>query len=204
MLVYSSSPRRFPFLPLIRNLVRPSQREREREQTATFPDSTIFVSPLMQDGSRQLELSLYLQYDFHVQQAVDEKMTTRCRLQTDKSTTTEPAAPPTSSSEPQRNSAIFSIDKSSRRNEAGPPATTIKNTVVLLRPLMNNSLTPTTSSGKLSGLPLTSYQGMHNHISKQRMMILWRARALQISFTFLSFSSFFFGCSEKTGNESRQ
>ena len=145
----------------------------------------------MQDGSRQLELSLYLQYDFHVQQAVDEKMTTRCRLQTDKSTTTEPAAPPTSSSEPQRNSAIFSIDKSSRRNEAGPPTTTIKNTVVLLRPLMNNSLTPTTSSGKLAGLPLTSYQGMHNHISKQRMMILWRARALQISFTFLSFSSFF-------------
>ncbi|XP_046646453.1 uncharacterized protein LOC124336716 [Daphnia pulicaria] len=113
-----------------------------------------------EDGSRQLELSLYLQYDYHVQQAVDEKMTTRCRLQTsEKSSTESPVTQPPSSLQ-QRHSAIFSLlEKSGRRNEAGPPATTIKNALLPFRPLMNNSLTPTTSSpGKLSGLPLTSYQ----------------------------------------------
>nr|CAH0103652.1 unnamed protein product [Daphnia galeata] len=112
-----------------------------------------------EDGSRQLELSLYLQYDYHVQQAVDEKMTTRCRLQTtEKSSTESPVTQP--SSLQQRHSAIFSLlEKSSRRNEAGPPATTIKNALLPFRTLMNNSLTPTTSApGKLSSLPLTSYQ----------------------------------------------
>ncbi|KZS07864.1 Uncharacterized protein APZ42_028203 [Daphnia magna] len=112
-----------------------------------------------EDGSRQLELSLYLQYDVHVQQAVDEKMTTRCRLQaSEKSITESPVTQP--STLRQRHSAIFSLlEKSGRRNEAGPPATTIKNALLPFRPLMNNSLTPTTSSpGKLSGLPLTSYQ----------------------------------------------
>ena len=122
-----------------------------------------------QDGSRQLELSLYLQYDYHVQQAVDEKMTTRCRLQTsEKSSTESPVTQPPSSLQ-QRHSAIFSLlEKSGRRNEAGPPATTIKNALLPFRPLMNNSLTPTTSSpGKLSGLPLTSYQGkVHIHFTR--------------------------------------
>lgn len=119
-----------------------------------------------QDGSRQLELSLYLQYDVHVQQAVDEKMTTRCRLQaSEKSITESPVTQP--STLRQRHSAIFSLlEKSGRRNEAGPPATTIKNALLPFRPLMNNSLTPTTSSpGKLSGLPLTSYQGKFISIS---------------------------------------
>ncbi|XP_057365003.1 uncharacterized protein LOC130685690 [Daphnia carinata] len=119
-----------------------------------------------EDGSRQLELSLYLQYDVHVQQAVDEKMTTRCRLlASEKSITEAPVTQP--STLRQRQSAIFSIEKSSRRNEAGPPATTIKNTLVMpFRPLMNNSLTPTTSSGKLSGLPLTSYQAKKLEMSR--------------------------------------
>lgn len=140
------------------------------------------VSIMQQVGSRQLELSLYLQYDVHVQQAVDEKMTTRCRLQhSEKSQPTEAPQPTSAPTRPpsERHSAIFSIEKSSRRNEVGPPATTIKN-VLPFRPLMNNSLTPTTSSssGKGSGLPLTSYQG------RSQSILLDDAMACAIRFSY--------------------
>lgn len=113
-------------------------------------------------------------------------MTTRCQLQhSEKSTTSES---PTLVSRPQsdqqqRHSAIFSIEKSSRRNEAGPPATTIKN-VLPFRPLMNNSLTSTTttSSRKISGLPLTSYQGKFRSISFIRWRVPFDQHLLSFSF----------------------
>ena len=141
-------------------------------------------------------------------------MTTRCRLQTtEKSSTESPVTQP--SSLQQRHSAIFSLlEKSSRRNEAGPPATTIKNALLPFRTLMNNSLTPTTSApGKLSGLPLTSYQGKFISISPDYPM------ACESMFSFTKISNplfflfwFFFRAavpvpgksSQKTGNESRQ
>ena len=136
-------------------------------------------------------MSLYLQYDYHVQQAVDEKMTTRCRLQTtEKSSTESPVTQP--SSLQQRHSAIFSLlEKSSRRNEAGPPATTIKNALLPFRTLMNNSLTPTTSApGKLSSLPLTSYQGKFISISPVSLCFLLQKYLIPPS----SFYFYFFSC----------
>ena len=116
-------------------------------------------------------------------------MTTRCRLQTtEKSSTESPVTQP--SSLQQRHSAIFSLlEKSSRRNEAGPPATTIKNALLPFRTLMNNSLTPTTSApGKLSSLPLTSYQGKFISISPDYPM----ACEFMFSFTKISNPPFFF------------
>lgn len=104
-------------------------------------NTLLFGFMRVQDGSRQLDLSLYLQYDSHVQQAVDEQMTTRCILQK-----LHPVDP--SSNEVR---SPTGLDKIGRSADATDPV----KLVLPYRSLITNSVT----ENKTSGLPITSYQG---------------------------------------------
>lgn len=114
------------------------------------------VLSIFQDGSRQLDLSLYLQYDAHVQQAVDEKVATRCKVQADRPV----EDPPTDSI--HRSSAVFSaLEKLNRRiDPVIPSPSTIKPTVPI-GPLV--TIGNVTNNTKNPALPLTSYQGCLPH-----------------------------------------
>jgi len=114
------------------------------------------VLSIFQDGSRQLDLSLYLQYDAHVQQAVDEKVATRCKLQAERPVEERPT------DSIHRSSAVFSaLEKLNRRIDPVVPSTTTTTSTTKLTPSIRPLVTiaNVTNNTKNPALPLTSYQG---------------------------------------------
>ena len=132
-----------------------------RKYGAITQDVSFFFCFYQQDGSRQLDLSLYLQYDSHVQQAVDEKVATRCLMHTERPV----EDPPTDSI--HRSSALFSaLEKINRRTNpvvtSSSTSPTVKSTLGPFRSLITIANVTTTNAMKNPSLPLTSYQGWFN------------------------------------------
>lgn len=102
-----------------------------------------------QDESTQLDLALYVQYDRHGQQAVDERIQTRCRLTRPPVVEEVVAA---NSDHVHRNSVLSSaMEKIARRADTGQVIPPVENDTPKLPPRFVTAPT--------KNLPITNYQG---------------------------------------------
>lgn len=114
----------------------------------------------MQNGSTIFELPVYLQYDSQFQQAVDEKLVTRCVLQH-----TQPASESTFGSKNEFSLPIVSnTEKQSRRSDS---VSSLTSSTKMRQPSTqfghNNISNLHQLITKSANLPMTSYQSKEIH-----------------------------------------